>query len=110
MSTAHAIPSVTRVFSKARDFYVYLQAYEREATATQPLAAYVTFLQGADRSFQNRASVITEGLEPRSKAVPIKLAVPLDDLPPGEYTCQVTLLDTTAQKAAFWQTSIWVVP
>jgi len=54
--------------------------------------------------------VITDGLEPRSKAVPIKLTVPLDDLPPGEYTCQITLLDTTAQKAAFWQTSIRVVP
>jgi len=104
------IPSVTRVFSRSRDLYVYLQAYEREATDTQPLAAYVTFLQGADRSFQNRARVISEGLEPRSKAVPIKLSVPLNDLQPGEYTCQITVLDTTAQKAAFWQTSIRVVP
>src|SRR5262245_58395201 len=44
------IPSVTRVFSKSRDLYVYLQAYEREATATQPLAAYVTFRQGPDKT------------------------------------------------------------
>ena len=104
------IPSVTRVFSKSRDLYVYLQAYERDAAATQPLAAFVTFHQGPDRVFQNRARVITDGLEPRSKAVPIKLTIPLGDLQPGEYTCQITILDTTAQKAAFWQSSILVVP
>src|SRR5690349_18172402 len=34
------IPSVTRVFSKSKDMYVYLQAYERGATTTQPLVAF----------------------------------------------------------------------
>lgn len=104
------IPSVTRVFSKARDLYVYLQAYERDAVATQPLAAFVTFRQGPDRAVQIPARVITDGLDPRSKAVPIKLTLPLGDLQPGQYTCQITVLDTTAQKAAFWQSSILVVP
>jgi hypothetical protein len=33
--------------------------------------------------------------------VPIKLAIPLVDLVPGEYICQVTILETTGQKAAF---------
>ncbi len=104
------IPSVTRVFSRSRALYVYLQAYEREATATQPLAAFVTFNRGADRVIQRSARVITDGLDPRSKAVPIKLTVPLDDLAPGEYAVQITVLDTTANKAAFWQSSIRVVP
>jgi hypothetical protein len=54
--------------------------------------------------------VVTEGLDPRSKAVPIKLAIPLGDLVPGEYLCQVTILETTGQKAAFWQSPILVVP
>src|SRR5260370_13073598 len=31
------IPSVTRVFSKSRDMYVFLQAYERDAPTQQPL-------------------------------------------------------------------------
>ena len=39
-------PSVTRVFSKSRDMYVFLQAYERGATTTQPLVAFVTFFKG----------------------------------------------------------------
>ena len=29
------IPSVTRVFSKSRDLYVFLQAYERDATTSR---------------------------------------------------------------------------
>jgi VWFA-related protein len=40
------IPSVTRVFSKQKDMYVFLQAYERGATTTQPLVAFVTFYKG----------------------------------------------------------------
>jgi hypothetical protein len=104
------IPSVTRVFSRTRDLYIYLQAYEREATATQPLAVFVTFHRETERAFQLPARIVTDGLDARSKAVPIKVTVPLDDLPPGEYTCQITVLDTTAQKAAFWQSLIFIVP
>src|ERR1035438_8932901 len=40
------IPSVTRVFSKSRDMYVFLQAYEPGAAAVQPLVAFVSFYRG----------------------------------------------------------------
>ncbi|MGA1995253.1 MAG: VWA domain-containing protein, partial [Bryobacteraceae bacterium] len=46
------IPSVTRVFNKTSDLYVYLQAYERAATTTQPLLAYVTFYRGKTKAFE----------------------------------------------------------
>ena len=36
------MPSVTRVFSRSRDLFVFLQAYERAATTTQPLVAFVS--------------------------------------------------------------------
>src|SRR5205823_2711511 len=44
-------PSVTRVFSKARNLYVYFQAYERNATATQPLVGFVTFYRDGVKMF-----------------------------------------------------------
>ena len=31
-------------------------------------------------------------------------------LPPGEYTCQVTVLDPTGQKAVFWQAPVMLIP
>ena len=50
------IPSVTRVFSKSRDLYVFLQAYERGATTTQPLVAFVTFYRGEREGVRDGAA------------------------------------------------------
>jgi VWFA-related protein len=104
------IPSITRVFSRSRDLYVYLQAYERDALTTQPLIALVKFFHEGETPVEIPASIVKDGLDLGSKAVPLKLTVSLNSLMPGEYTCQITVLDTTTQKAAFWQTSIRVVP
>jgi VWFA-related protein len=104
------IPSVTRVFSKKRQLYVFLQAYQRAATTTEPLVAFVTFYQGGVKAFETSPLAVTEGLDPRSKAVPLRFSIPLDQLSTGQYQCQVTVLDTTGQKAAFWQAPIAIVP
>ncbi len=104
------IPSVTRVFSRARDLHVYLQAYERTATATQPLVAFVSFYRGTEKVFETTPMAVTEGMDPRSKAVPIRFSVPLADLPPGSYDCQVTVLEPTGKKAAFWRAPVVVIP
>jgi hypothetical protein len=41
--------------------------------------------------------------------MPLRFDLSLDQLPPGTYNCQVTVLDPTGQKAAFWQAPIMVV-
>ncbi len=104
------IPSVTRVFSNKSDMYVYLQAYERTATTTQPLVAYVTFFKGSTKVMETPPVKVTEGMDPKSHMLPVKLAFPLGQLKPGEYNCQVTVLDPISQKAAFWQRPIQVIP
>jgi VWFA-related protein len=103
------IPSVTRVFNKSRDMYVYLQAYERNAVAMQPLVVFVAFYRGQEKIFETMPFAVTQGMDAKSKAVPLKLTVPLTDIPAGEYTCQVTVLDTTDQKVAFWQAPVFLV-
>ena len=104
------MPSVTRVFSKSRDLLLYLQAYERNAVEMHPLAAFVTFFNGPEKVFETEAFTVTSGMDPKSKAVPFKLTVPLEALLPGDYVCQVTVLDPSAQKVAFWQAGIRIVP
>jgi VWFA-related protein len=105
------VPSVTRVFSKSRDMYVYLQAYERNATTTaQPMVAYVTFYRGQNKAFETTPLQVEDGLDPKSKALPLKFSLSLSQLPPGEYTCQVTVLDPMGQKAAFWQAPVMLIP
>jgi VWFA-related protein len=103
------IPSVTRVFSKSRDLYVFLQAYQRGATTTQPLVAFVTFYRGDVKAFETPPLAVTSGMDPRSKAVPLRFGLSLDQLATGHYTCQVTVLDPGGEKAAFWQAPIVVV-
>ena len=104
------LPSVTRVFSTSQDLHVYLQAYERGATTTQPLVAYVSFFQGDVKVFETEPLPIVDGLNPRSKAVPIRLSIPLNKLPPGRYDCQVAVIEPTGEKVAFWQAPIAIVP
>jgi VWFA-related protein len=104
------LPSVTRVFSASKDMYVFLQAYERGATSTRPLVAYVSFYQGDVKVYESEPVAIVDGMDPRSKAVPIRLSIPLTSLPPGRYDCQVTILEPEGQKVAFWAAPIAVVP
>jgi len=103
-------PSVTRVFSKGRDMYVYLQAYERGATTTEPLVAFVTFYRGQTKAFETAPIAVTDGLDPKTKAVPLRFSLSLSKLQPGEYNCQVTVLSPNGNKVAFWQTPIMLVP
>jgi VWFA-related protein len=104
------IPSVTRVFSKGRDMYVYLQAYERYAATPQPLIAFITFYRGQVKAFETTPIQVVDGMDPKSKALPLKFSLSLSKLSPGEYTCQVTVLDPTSQKAAFWQAPVMLIP
>ena len=104
------VPSVTRVFSRSRDMYVYLQAYERGATTTQPLVAFVTFYRGQSKAFETPPLPVTEGLDLKSKAVPLRFSLALNKLQPGKYNCQVTVVDPTSQRASFWQAPVMLVP
>jgi VWFA-related protein len=104
------IPSVTRVFSKSRDMYVYLQAYQQGVADVQPLIAFVSLYAGQKKAFETQPIEIQSGSTNRLKTMPIQFSIALTTLPPGKYDCQVTVLDPTAQKAAFWQAPIVLVP
>ena len=103
------IPSVTRVFRKDQNLYVYLEAYEPSADATQPLMANVSFYRGTAKAFETEPLRVSDGLNPKTKAVPLRFSVPLAKLQPGRYTCQVSVLDPTAQKFAFWRARLVVL-
>ena len=105
------IPSVTRVFSKSKDMYVYLQAYEHDATTQHPLVAYVTFYKGENKAFETPPMAVTEGMNPKyPHDIPLRFDLSLAKLAAGQYNCQVTVLDPTTKRAAFWQAQVMLVP
>jgi len=104
------VPSVTRVFSSGRDLYVYLQAYEPAATTPRPLIAFVSFYQGQKKIYETQLTAITPATLTHLGTVPINFTIGLQSLPPGQYDCQVTILDPATTKATFWRSQIAVVP
>lgn len=115
------IPSVTRVFSRDRQMYVYLQAYQNDAaaapaappppagTATPPLFAYITLYHNQKLAFETPPIAVTAQPATRLGIVPLSFHIGLGTLAPAQYQCQVTVLDPAGQRAAFWQGSILVV-
>jgi hypothetical protein len=104
------IPSVTRVFRQAQDLYVYLEAYQPAATKTQLMVASVSFYRGKVKAFETAPLRIADGLNARSKAVPVSFSVPLAQLQPGKYTCQVSVVEPSAQKFAVWRSNVVLLP
>jgi VWFA-related protein len=103
------LPSINNVFSKSRDLYVFLQAYEKGADTQRPLVAFVTFYRGQAKAFETPPLGVTDGMDPKSKAVSMRFSLALSKLPPGKYDCQVTVVDPTSQKVNFWKAPVMLV-
>ena len=104
------VPSVTRVFRKDQEMFVFLEAYQPNAETTRPMVASLTFYRGKVKAFESEPMQITDGLNPITKAVPLRFSIPLSKLEAGRYTCQVSVLDSSAQRFAFWRAPIVLLP
>ncbi len=122
------IPSVTRVFRLDRTMEVFLQAYvgttvtpavsstpavvnnaAAQPVPTRPLVAFVDFFQNGGKVIETRPVQATALAESRLGVTPVNIKVTLAGLEPGEYQCQVTVLDATGNRAAFWQGPVMLV-
>ena len=66
--------------------------------------------RGDVKAFEIEPVAVTDGIDARSKAVPVRLSVPLRTVVPGRYDCQVTVLEPNGQKVAFWRAPVAIVP
>jgi VWFA-related protein len=106
---AKLIPSVTRVFSRNRNMYVYLQAYQQGAATAQPLVSFVTFYQGSKKVYETPPMKVISGSTNALKTMSLNFDIALKDIPLGEYDCQVSVLDPAGQKIAFWRAPVKLV-
>jgi VWFA-related protein len=108
------IPSVTRVFNVGRELYVFLQAYEENtappASAARPLVAYVSLYSDHAKVYETQPIAVTPASTTKISALPLAFNIGLENLVPGDYMCQVTVLDPTDGKATFWQAPIQISP
>jgi len=112
------VPSVTRVFSQNRDIYVYLQAYKPPSAPpspntpavplppVQPLMAFVTLYANGSETFRTQPIAVLPNAATRLGITPLNFDVSAASLKPGQYDCQVTVLDPASGKAAYWRAPI----
>jgi VWFA-related protein len=103
------VPNVTRTFQASRPLYVFLQAYERNTATMRPLAAYVTFIRNGVKVLETDMLAVNDEWDPKLKAVPIRFTIPLSSLETGPYDCQISVLDPTGNRAAFWRAPVMIV-
>jgi hypothetical protein len=104
------IPSVTRVFRRSQALWVYLQAYEQGAETTRPMIAFVTLYRDHRKVYETQPMEVKDAWNNRVKTMPLRFDLSLGALAPGQYDCQVTVLDPSGQKAVFWQAPVQIVP
>ena len=117
------VPSVTRVFSQNRDIFVFLQAYKPSAgtaastaasASTQlsqpPLMAFVTLYSNGVEALKTQPIAVTPNGATRLGVTPLSFDVSAANLKPGQYDCQVTVLDPETSKAAFWRAPVVIAP
>ena len=107
------VPSVTHVFRKDQNLYVYLEVYD---PATDPesknakVTAELDLFQGAKKAFQSSPIEVTHMAANRPNVLPMQFQVPLAKLGAGAYTAQVNIVDDLGGKFAFPRGSLFVLP
>ncbi len=111
------VPNVTKVFRPAQELLAYVEVYD-PAIPSQfgpnfqraDVEANVAFYQNNRKVYESalvRASRLSEG---RAGTLPVWLQVPVAQLPPGKYECQVNLIDQVGRKFAFPRSPLAVLP
>jgi len=106
------VPSITKVFRKDQDLYVFFEVYDPGVDVAHKnagLAASVSFYRGKLRAFQSEPLRVERAVA-KGNMVAVQFTIPLVRLAPGPYTCQVSVVDEVGKKFAFRRTPMVLLP
>ena len=127
------VPSVTRVFASGQHLYLYYEVYdpartrssaENAADRRRPsesnssghtkdpvrLLSNVAFYKGGVKAYETSLTEVHEVSVPNRHAAVFQLDVPLSQLKPGFYTCQINVIDDAAGHFVFPRLALLVRP
>jgi VWFA-related protein len=106
------IPSITHVFRKDQNMYVYMEVYDPGLDSAQKpsVSATLSFYRGKTKSFESQPVRLNSFLAKRGQTLPVEFQTPLSQLASGRYTCQINLIDETGRRFAFQRSEIVVLP
>jgi hypothetical protein len=103
------IPSVTRVFRRDQNLFVYAEAYDtgrQEGAPAPSLLASLQFFRDNVQTFSTQPARISKVSGTKT---PIELSVPLQSLAPGRYTVQLSVVDEIGKKFVFVRSAIVIL-
>jgi len=109
---SEVIPSVTHVFSGDQHLYFYYEVYDPAHASTNAkssdrngpgirLLTNVAFFRGKTKAYETPLVESEQLSAPDRKAAVFQLDVPLTQLKPGFYTCQVNVIDDASGQFRF---------
>jgi hypothetical protein len=107
------IPSVTRVFRKDQNLFVYFEVYDPATDASKKASSVVatlSFYRGKAKISESEPIRVTETPKARPHMAPFQFQTALAKLSPGRYTCQVNVVDELGRKFAFSRAPVVIVP
>ena len=95
------IPNIAHVFANDQPLYLYYEVYEPEKHPAMRILTNIQFFAGKVKTYQTPLLEAKELNTPQRKAVTFEIEVPLAQLRPGWYTCQVNVIDDAGGRFAF---------
>ena len=103
------IPDITRVFRKNQKLYVYFEVYDPGTVATPSVSAELMMFRGKSKAFESAPVRVTKPKSGRQNTLAFQFEMPLANIPPGRYTCQVSVIDEQARKFGFARAGLVVL-
>lgn len=104
------VPDITRVFRKDQKLYVYFEVYDPGTETTPSVTAELMIFRGKSKAFESAPSRQTKVKSGRQNTLAFQFEMPLANIPPGQYTCQVSVIDEQARKVGFARSPLVVMP
>jgi hypothetical protein len=109
------VPNITKVFRRRQNLYVTFDVYDARPDPANTKSRRVKvsmslFNQKGHKAFEVGPLDATKVSSKRPEAVPVKFQVPLKDLAPGRYICQINVVDEVGRKFAFPRAPMVVTP
>jgi VWFA-related protein len=110
------VPNVTKVFRPDQNLLVYLEVYDPGSPGNLPENIQVADVEATLALFKDNKKVFEthpvragRAIEGRAGALPLRLTVPLGQIQPGRYQCQLNVIDELGRKFAFPRTALAVL-
>jgi len=104
------VPNLPHVFRQNQHLYFLYEVYSPDQKPKTDVLTSIEFLNNGAKAFETPLVRATQINEPARNAVAFQFDVPLADLKPGQYTCQINVIDDTAGSFSFPRTAILIHP